>query len=197
MLLLTVSLRHGIRYTGHMGLKSFRVENQKALRLAECLDVPSLMVICGSNGAGKSTLLWALKQRQGSVFDEGMTTEVLYQGPHRAIRRQTVRRGWLGGSLTSYAESLSADSVAAPEGLQIPYPSRSPDNVDESGSAIKHALGRLENKRQSFLTSLIDKASREGQHQLEIASLPHVFEPLSEIVSRLLPHLTFEGLSFE
>lgn len=152
------------------------------------------MIICGANGTGKSTLLWALKQRSG-LTTEG-NTNVLYQGPHRAIRRQTVRRAWLGGALTSFIDSLSADSVSVPEGLSIPYPSRSPDNIDETGSAIKHALGRLENRRQSFVTSRVDKAINDGESSVDVSAMPQIFEPLAEIVSRLLPHLTFKCIDF-
>lgn len=43
-----------------MALKRFRVEDQKALRLAVCDDVPVVMLIAGPNGVGKSTLLYSL-----------------------------------------------------------------------------------------------------------------------------------------
>ena len=58
-----------------MAAKSFRIENNKAIRLAECVAVPPLMVICGANGTGKSTLLWELKQRHGLEVDD--PTDVL------------------------------------------------------------------------------------------------------------------------
>lgn len=179
-----------------MSALSFRVENQKALRLAECAQIPRLMIICGANGSGKSTLLWALKQGSGLVVDP-TTTQVLYQPPHRAIRRQTVQRRWVGGALTSFADSLSRDSVSAPEGMQIPYPSRSPDNVDESGSTIKHTLAKLENKRQSYITNNYDIAFRSGASSLDLTQVKNIFAPLSEIVARLLPHLEFTGINFE
>jgi predicted ATPase len=35
-----------------MALKSFRVENQKSIRLAEATSVPRIMVIAGPNGVG-------------------------------------------------------------------------------------------------------------------------------------------------
>jgi predicted ATPase len=41
-------------------LTSFRIENFRNLRYAECDPVPDLMVICGGNGSGKSALLEAL-----------------------------------------------------------------------------------------------------------------------------------------
>lgn len=177
-----------------MSLASFRVENQKALRLAECLHVPSLMIICGANGSGKSTLLWALKQQQGVTLSGN--TQSLYHGPHRAIRRSVIQRRHVGGAPTYYADSLAADSVAAPEGISIPYPSRSPDNIDESGTTIKHSLAKLENKRQTFITQLYDKAVKGGEAQLDIQNVKSIFAPLADVVSRLLPHLTFERIDF-
>lgn len=179
-----------------MAAISFRVENEKAVRLAECLAIPNLMIICGANGSGKSTLLWALKRRIGMVFEPDKPTEVLYQGPHRAIRRQTVRRAWLGGTDAPFLDALLAESFSAPEGLQVPYPSRAPDGIDESGSAIKHALGRLENRRQSVLTNRLDAARVAGEGTLDLKLIPNVYTPLAEVVARLLPHLSFEGLDF-
>lgn len=43
-----------------MRIAGFRVEHFRNLRLAECLDPPDFMVICGGNGCGKSALLEAL-----------------------------------------------------------------------------------------------------------------------------------------
>lgn len=43
-----------------MKIKSFRIENFRNIRLAECTDPPDFMVICGGNGCGKSALLQAL-----------------------------------------------------------------------------------------------------------------------------------------
>jgi len=43
-----------------MRILSFRIENFRNLRLAECTNPPDFMVICGGNGCGKSALLEAL-----------------------------------------------------------------------------------------------------------------------------------------
>jgi len=43
-----------------MKVTSFRVENFRNIKLAECFDPPDFMVICGGNGCGKSALLNAL-----------------------------------------------------------------------------------------------------------------------------------------
>ncbi len=53
----------------NMRILSFRIENFRNLRLAECSNVPDFMVICGGNGCGKSALLEALmtaKEHAGS-----------------------------------------------------------------------------------------------------------------------------------
>ena len=43
-----------------MRILSFRIENFRNLRLAECSSLSDFMVICGGNGCGKSALLEAL-----------------------------------------------------------------------------------------------------------------------------------------
>ena len=43
-----------------MRISSFRIENYRNLKLAECSNPPDFMVICGGNGCGKSALLNAL-----------------------------------------------------------------------------------------------------------------------------------------
>ena len=43
-----------------MKITYFKIENFRNISLAECDNVPNLMVICGSNGCGKSALLNAL-----------------------------------------------------------------------------------------------------------------------------------------
>jgi len=43
-----------------MQILSFRIENFRNLRLAECSNLPDFIVICGGNGCGKSALLEAL-----------------------------------------------------------------------------------------------------------------------------------------
>ena len=42
-------------------ITTFKITDQKAIRLAECVSVPNVMIIYGQNGVGNSTLLHALK----------------------------------------------------------------------------------------------------------------------------------------
>jgi AAA15 family ATPase/GTPase len=45
-----------------MKLSSVKITAQKAIKLAECVRVPKIIIIFGQNGVGKSTLLYAVKQ---------------------------------------------------------------------------------------------------------------------------------------
>jgi hypothetical protein len=151
------------------------------------------MVVAGPNGVGKSTLLYALHRRIGLTMDD--ETQIIYQPPHRAIRRQQVQRRFLGGAVRPLAQVFSEEQVSGFEGLQIPQPSRAPDNVDEAGSVLKFTLGRLENRRQNALATLVDQQSARGE-DVKTGALPDVFEPIRRLTARLLPHLAFERIDF-
>jgi AAA15 family ATPase/GTPase len=43
-----------------MRISYFKIENFRNIGLAECSDIPNLMVICGGNGCGKSAVLHAI-----------------------------------------------------------------------------------------------------------------------------------------
>ncbi|MEI9931357.1 MAG: AAA family ATPase [Rhizomicrobium sp.] len=175
-----------------MALQSFRVENQKSIRLAEARSVPKVMVIAGPNGVGKSTLLYAIKQG-GRVEDPG--TRILYQGPHRVMRSTQVQRRWLGGAPRRLLELLGGGDVSGFEGLNFHNSERTPGNVDEAGSAIKHILGKIENRRQTLLASTVDRI-RAAKGSLEVGKIPDIYGPLRELTEYILPHLTFKEISF-
>jgi hypothetical protein len=176
-----------------VALKSFRVENEKGLHLATCETVPRVMVIAGPNGVGKSTLLYALHRRQGAVYEEG-TAPPIYQPPHRAIRSQQVRRRWLG-LFRPLLDIFSSSDVGGFEGLSIQFPARTPGNVDEAGSTIKYTLGRIENRRQAILASLVDEHSKSGS-PIQTDKLPDIYGPIRTLTSTLLPHLSFRRVDF-
>lgn len=177
-----------------MSLSSFKIQNIKALGLAECTAVPKVMVIAGPNGVGKSTLLDQIRQQQGTVATPG--TKFLYQPPHRAIRRTVVQRKWLFGAVTrTFTDLLSGNDVGGFEGLNIPFPSRTPDNTDEAGSTIKYSLGKIENRRQNTYAKLVD-ISRKNHTPLNTDQIPDVYEPLRLFTKYLLPHLEFDRVDF-
>jgi energy-coupling factor transporter ATP-binding protein EcfA2 len=178
-----------------MTLLSFKIANQKSVRLAEAVEIPPVMVIAGPNGIGKSTLLYAIKNGAGVV---SANTRLLYQGPHRVLRRTQVQRRWLGGASIRWLYDLlsGGGDVSGYEGLSFPNSSRTPENVDEAGSTIKHTLGKIENRRQAILARVVDKKTAE-KAQLDAGSLPDIYEPLKKLTRYLLPHLTFSRIDFE
>ncbi len=56
-----------------MRLPSFDVRSERNISLAQCADVPPLMVIAGPNGCGKSTLLNRLRS---AATGEGPSTYI-------------------------------------------------------------------------------------------------------------------------
>lgn len=176
-----------------MALHGFRVENQRSIKLAEVAQVPRVMVIAGPNGVGKSTLLYAIRQ---GPRQEDPGTVVLYQGPHRVMRSTSVQRRWVGGALKTLSDLLGAGDVSGFEGLNFQNSARTPTNVDEAGSTIKHILAKVENRRQALLASSVDKMRASGRN-LNVNELPDVYEPLKELTEFILPHLKFSKIDFE
>ena len=175
-----------------MALKSFKVEERKSIKLAVADSVPPVMVIAGPNGVGKSTLLFAIKEG-GRVADEG--TRFFYQGPHRVLRRTTVQRKWLGGAVRSMLDLLGMNEVSGFEGLNFFNPTRTPENVDEAGSTIKHTLGKIENRRQTLLAQTVDRLKSSGE-SFDLTAVPDIYEPLRKLPEFLLAHLIFEKVDF-
>lgn len=175
-----------------LALTSFRVENQKAIVLAYAQYVPPVMVIAGPNGVGKSTLLYAIKNGAGTITP---ITRIFYQGPHRVLRRTQVQRRWLGGGMRWLQDLLTGGDVSGYEGLNFQNSARTPENVDEAGSTIKHTLGKIENRRQTALAKLVDE-KRQRKEQLDVGSLRDVYEPLRTLTRYLLPHLEFDRVDF-
>jgi ABC-type multidrug transport system ATPase subunit len=178
-----------------MAIKKFKIENVKALGLAECESLPKVMIIAGPNGAGKSTLLYEISQKRSGVEITG-NTKILYQPPHRAIRKTTVHRSWLSGGLKFIADLLTQGNISGYEGLSFQNASRTPDNIDEAGSTIKHTLGKIENKRQSILTEYIDRSKEANTTSINISDIPDIYEPIKELTKYLLPHLVFQRVDF-
>ncbi len=96
--------------------------------------------------------------------------------------------------LRGYSDLLAGDEVGGFEGLNIQFPQRIPDNVDESGSTLKYTFGRIETRRQGNLSKLVDEAKGKGV-ALETTSIADIW-PLKKLIQTLVPHLEFQGISF-
>jgi hypothetical protein len=164
-------------------ITSFRVENEKAVKLAECIEVPQIMIIAGPNGVGKSTLLFALRQKKGV---KGNIGRIIYLAPHRAWRRQNLRRMHVWGKQVRYRDFVTSDSGIGIEGLRFWGEARRPDSLDEAQGAVKYTLGRLEARREQAITTTFDLKG-----SVDKSSVPDVYEPLKILVQALLPHLRF------
>jgi len=165
-----------------MRLQTFEITNQRSIQKAQCERVPPLMVIAGPNGAGKSTLLNAIRTQAGY-------TNIMYVGPHRAMRRQQVQQRHLLAPSISMETLLSGQNVSNFEGIRIIDGSRDPWGSDDSASYLKHALCQIEVDRQQAITSKVD---RDGG--IEAGSLVDPWKPLRELTKNLLPHMTFEKI---
>ena len=171
-----------------MGLESFRIEDQKAIRLAECQEVPPIMVITGPNGVGKSTLLYCLKRRQGGQIV--MSGEDLYIPPHRTWRRHKIRAPQLLGKSQRYSDALHSESLSVPEGLRVLDRERTQDSADEAISFVKYTLIQLDMRRRIAIAEKHEKSrlvEREG-------TVLEVFRPLTELTKIFLPHLEFSRI---
>lgn len=166
-----------------MRIPSFSVRNQRAVRLASCEDVPSVMVITGPNGCGKSTLLNALRT---VGTGEGRT---LYVSPHRNSRRQQVQMRYLGQTRIEMSSLLSVNSLPGFEGLNIPSRERDAWNFDEAQSFLKYSLCQIELDRQTAIAERFDTTG-----SVLAVDMPDVWAPLRELAHNLLPHLQFHRI---
>lgn len=162
-----------------MRIPSFRVENQRNIQLAECNEVPQIMIVTGPNGCGKSTLLQSLRTPQGG-------TRPMYVGPHRSSRRQIIRYQNLGAKL-QMREVLEGENLQNYPGIETMTRTRTPWDHDEAASYIKYGICQIEQDRREAIATRYD-------HSKEISkdSLPDVWAPLRELTNNLLPHLSFE-----
>jgi predicted ATP-dependent endonuclease of OLD family len=165
-----------------MRVPSFLVENQRGLSRAECTALPKVMIIAGPNGAGKSTLLSAIRDRTGY-------SNVVYVGPHRAMRRQNVQQRHLLSRPLSMEEIYSSQSLTNYDGIRLMDGARDPWGHDDSASYLKHALCQIEIDRQQAITTRFD---REGS--IPAGTLVDPWRPLRELAAHLLPHLIFERI---
>lgn len=165
-----------------MRLPSFSVSNQRSIRHAACDNVPSLMVIAGPNGTGKSTLLNSIRSQAGYK-------NIMYVGPHRAMRRQQVQQRHLLAPSISFENLLSGQNVPGFEGIRMLDGTRDPWSYDDSANYLKHALCQIEVDRQQSIAARVD---RDGG--IERGALVDPWKPLRELTQNLLPHLKFQKI---
>lgn len=173
-----------------MPIERFRITDQKCLVVAECSEVPALMVIAGPNGVGKSTLVFCLARRSGGeVVGRG---EALYLGPHRVWRSGAVQQSWLLEREISFRQAM-----AEHHGPNLPGLSggrdRDPSSADEVPAAMKYSLGQIERRRERAITRLVDLGDRKPL----TGRVPDPYEPLRALTLRLLPHLQFDRVDSE
>lgn len=162
-----------------MRLPSFDIRNQRGVALAKCENVPSLMVIAGPNGAGKSTLLNSIRANAGY-------SNIMYVGPHRAMRRQQVQSKHLLAPSISFETLLSSQQTPGFEGIRIIDGARDAWGYDDTANYLKHALCQIEVDRQQAITARVD---RDGG--IVPGTLVEPWKPLRELTQNLLPHMTF------
>jgi AAA ATPase-like protein len=165
-----------------MRISSFEIKNARSIQFAKCPTVPKLMVIAGPNGAGKSTLLNSLRTVAGREH-------VLYVGPHRAIRRQSVQQRHLISAPFHFDEILTLEGVPGHEGIRTFSGARDPWDADDSSSYLKHSLCQVEIDRQQAIAARYDI-----ELQIPPKSIPDIWKPLRELTNNLLPHLAFEKI---
>lgn len=162
-----------------MRLPSFEIRSQRSINLAQCERVPSLMIVAGPNGAGKSTLLNAVRSQAGY-------TNIMYVGPHRAMRRQQVQQRHLLAPSISFESLLSGQNVPGFEGIRMIDGNRDPWGYDDSANYLKHALCQIEVDRQQSITAKVD---RDGG--IAAGTLVDPWKPLRDLTHNLLPHMEF------
>src|SRR5580692_5121685 len=165
------------RETQMLRVASFEITNQRSIVLAKCAVLPKVMIVAGPNGAGKSTLLSGIRAQSGYA-------NVVYVGPHRAMRRQQVQQRHLLSRSLSMEEIYSSPSLANFEGIRLFDGARDPWGYDDSASYLKHALCQIEIDRQQAITARVD---RDGS--IQAGALVDPWKPLRDLASNLLPHL--------
>jgi len=183
-----------------MPITRFRIQDPKC-QLAECENVPPIMVVAGPNGVGKSTLLFCLAGRaQGPMaalpeehtkVEVERSGEVLSLGPHRVWLSGPVRQVWLFEREVSFRQAMAQHQNPHLPGVGSGR-ERDPSSADEVPAAMKYSLAQLERRRQGAIAKLVDL----NKGRFPTGECPDPYQPLRAMTSQLLPHLQFDRIDF-
>lgn len=177
-----------------MAIRAFDVGPAKGLRRAAAADLPNLVGIAGPNGAGKSNLLEQLRIRRDQFIEPG--TEVLFVGAHRTWRSGVVSEVAVLGFTYGFEDVLKLDAIPGfqyqpPGGLHwLGGLNRLSSSADDAQALVKTALIRIYHKQRDLVTK---QYALQGR-QIGEGTVPDLFEPFSEMVHTLLPHLQWLGV---
>ena len=189
-----------------MSLQSFEVENYQALSHIICDRIPPLMVIAGPNGVGKSTLIHQLHQairryqpssnrRTGScdITCEG-ETESVYFSPHRVPGNNSqFNRGQLLSERETRFSGLLSDDLNLPDSPRNLPTQRDPRGPDATAfRGLGRRMAEFTEERRSIALQEINDGEKVGEEDL-----PDVEQPLKDLVNRVVPGITLEGVTEE
>ena len=182
-----------------MPIRSFRIQHPKC-QLAECENVPPIMVVAGPNGVGKSTLLFCLTGRaQGPMpgpphehtkVEVERSGEILSLGPHRVWVSGAVRQASLLEREVTFRQAMAQGQNPHLPGLG--GRERDPSSADEVPAAMKYSLAQLERRRQGAIARLVDL----NKGRFPVGECPDPYQPLRTLTNQLLPHLQFDRIDF-
>lgn len=131
-------------------ITSFKITDQKVIKLAECDGVPRIMIIFGQNGVGKSTLLYAVKQ---SILENVVKNEdVIFVSPLDDSRQKEyagANRDELSYMITTvlgHLEIVRRNIIAA---------SSSRDNKDRSAADEYTSISYVYESLKKLLNTLL------------------------------------------
>lgn len=177
-----------------MAIRSFNVAGRKSLISASYDGLPDLVFVTGANGAGKSSLLTLLKDQ--GVREEG--TKILHIGPHRPWRKGSLLKASVLGMPMSFGDMLTSSMLPHFQGA-VPYSiqafqgqARDPDASDEAQALVKVSFAVISEKYRDRLQELHQEFGSVAE-----GAIPDPYEPLRELLKRLLPHLIFHAIEEE
>lgn len=185
-----------------MSIVKFKLTNIQSIELAECENVPPVMIITGPNGVGKSTLLYALRNDTGYIqptvkifveYERSKPTRTLYLAPHRVWEEMEIPTSALwdnkdfGGVYDLFTKNIisqdgSSGSIqTAKESHQAP---------DKNFGFIKKVLASIEGKRRNLITQIFNQKGAVSS-----GDIGDIYSPLKQFTQQMFPYLRFIGIT--